>query len=93
MSDKQLSKKDREEVMWKAKNGLALTLKELSVVSGYGYSQWRSWKAQGLPLIAGKIPLKKAIEWVERWAQAGQSQVPRQSNPRPSAVSRFGELV
>jgi len=91
--DKQLSTQDRDEVMWKAQNGLALSLKELSVASGYGYSQWRSWKVQGLPLIAGKIPLKKAVEWVENWAQADQSQAPRQSYPRPSAVSRFGALM
>jgi hypothetical protein len=91
--DKQLSTQDRDEVMWKAQNGLALSLKELSVASGYGYSHWRAWKAQGLPLIAGKIPLKKAVEWVEQWAQVGQSQVRCQSHPRPSAVSRFGALV
>ena len=91
--DKQLSTQDRDEVMWKAQNGLALSLKELSVASGYGYSQWRSWKMQGLPLIAGKIPLKKAVEWVEQWAQAGRSQVPCRLHPRPSAVSRFGALV
>lgn len=68
MSDKQLINIDRNETIWKAKNGLALRLKELAVASGYSYSQWRIWKAQGLPLIAGRIPLKKAQDWIERKA-------------------------
>lgn len=62
--NKALAKLNREEVMWKAKNAQALNLLELSLVSGYSYAQWSSWKYRGLPLVQGKISIQKALEWV-----------------------------
>lgn len=62
--NKALAKLNRDEVLWKAKNGQALNLLELSLVSGYSYEQWSSWKYRGLPLVQGKIPVQKAMEWV-----------------------------
>jgi hypothetical protein len=50
--------------LWKAKNGLVLNLRELSISTGYGYDQWRSWAYRGLPLVQGKISLRRALDWV-----------------------------
>jgi hypothetical protein len=71
--NKQLAKLDREEVMWKAKNGLVLNLGELSLVSGYSYAQWSSWKFRGLPLIQGKISLKRALDWIQSQEMAPET--------------------
>jgi hypothetical protein len=62
--NKALARLNRDEVMWKAKNGLVLNLLELSLVSGYSYAQWSSWKFRGLPLVQGKISIQNALEWV-----------------------------
>lgn len=92
MSDKRLSNVDRDEVMWKAKNGLALTLKELAIATGYGYSQWCTWKAQGLPLLAKKITLRKALAWLEGLAletSEDQSQAPHLLHLQAAGESKF----
>lgn len=61
--------------MWKAKNGLVLKLLELSLVSGYSYAQWSSWKYRGLPLIQGKITLKRAMDWVPSKEMAPETRI------------------
>lgn len=60
MRIKQLSKQEKEEIIWKAQNGLALNLSELSVVLGYSYRTLGQWKSDGLPLVDGKLPVKEA---------------------------------
>lgn len=52
-----------EQIHEKAARGLALTLTELAVATGYGYSTVRAWKPQGLPLVGGKITKAEALEW------------------------------
>ena len=94
-ADKQLAALDPERVLWKAKNGLALNLKELTLATGYGYTHWRTWKARGLPLIAGKIPLKKALDWLDKHhaAAEGESATPDLSHLLRAAESKFGGRV
>ncbi len=88
-----LTDENVDHVLWKAKQGMALNLSELSIASGYNYEQWKRWKARGLPLIAGKLPLKPAIRWVKRYEVkvVSQSQDRRRKHHRPEAANRFCE--
>lgn len=80
-----------EDIIQKAKLGLALNLGELAVSSGYGYDQWKKWKAAGLPMIAGKLPLREASRWARNYElkKATQSSSRRRSRPRAAIVSKF----
>ena len=52
-----------EEIHRRAKLGVALNLKHLSVATGYSYSTVRSWRDMGMPLLDGKITVKDALDW------------------------------
>lgn len=61
--NKQLKAIDAKVVAAKVNAGKALTLAELSVHIGVGYSQVRAWK---LPLLAGKIFYDDFTLWRRR---------------------------
>lgn len=79
MSLRPASKKEQEELVWKAKNGLALNLRELAVVLGYSYRTLCQWKVDGLPLVDGKLPSSEAWAWRKKHL-AAQEQSPRASS-------------
>jgi hypothetical protein len=70
----ELSAEEKDAVLKKAKDGLALKLWELAIASGYSYNQIRIWKRQGLPLLDGKITLADAIKWRKELAAKKESE-------------------
>ncbi len=59
----------------KAKEGMFLSLRELSEATGFCYSVIKRWHSQGMPLIDGKITFSDAVAW-------------RKSQPSEPAKSR-----
>jgi hypothetical protein len=53
-------KYSKDEVLLRARQGMALNMKELAIATGYGYSKVRAWRDNGLPLIDGRITLADA---------------------------------
>jgi hypothetical protein len=60
-------KYSNDEVLARAKQGMALNLKELAIATGYGYSKVREWHDHGLPLIDGRITLADARAWLKSY--------------------------
>jgi len=52
-----------EEVLARAKQGMALNMWELHIATGRGYSTIREWHENGMPLLDGRITLKEALAW------------------------------
>jgi hypothetical protein len=69
-----------DEVIARAKLGMALNLHELAIATGYGYSTIRTWHENGMPLLDGRITLKEALAWRKQYEQTKQlglqSQIP-----------------
>lgn len=61
--EKQLKAITKESVLEKAARNEALTLKELAVLTGYGYSLVRSWQNQGLPVLSGRVFPDDFVIW------------------------------
>jgi hypothetical protein len=59
-----------EEIMIRARGGMALNLKELAVATGYGYSTVRGWHLNGMPLLDGKITRKEALTWRKEYEKS-----------------------
>jgi hypothetical protein len=72
-----------EEVMVRAKRGMALNLQELAIASGYGYSTVRQWHANGMLLIDGKITLREALAWRRQYEKARRSE---SQSPTPTVL-------
>ena len=78
-----------EDVKTRAKQGLALNLRQLATASGYCYSIVRQWKKDGLPLKYGKITLADAYAWLKRFAKIK----PRESRASVSGHEHHRLLV
>ena len=61
---------DNDEVLARARDGLALNLKELAVATGYGYSTVRVWHSNGMPLLDGKITRSEALAWRRKYEKS-----------------------
>jgi len=74
----------KQEIISRAKQGLALNLHELAIATGYGYSTIRAWHENGMPLLDGRITMREALAWrkqFERTKQLGlQSPIPTVSH-------------
>ena len=68
---------DKEEILARAREGLALNLKELAVATGYGYSTVRGWHYNGMPLLDGKITRTEALAWRRKYEKAKPVELPR----------------
>ena len=66
----------KEEIIRRAKRGLALNLAQLAVATGYCYSIVRQWKKDGLPLKYGKITLADASAWLKQFAKIKPKESP-----------------
>ena len=73
---------DKGEILARAREGLALNLKELSVAAGYGYSTVRGWHYNGMPLLDGKITRSEALAWRKKYEKSK----PVESLPENSIV-------
>jgi hypothetical protein len=69
-------KLSKQEIVRRAKQGLALNLRQLAVATGYCYSIVRQWKKDGLPLKYGKITLADACAWLKKFAKIKQQESP-----------------
>lgn len=63
VGNKQLAHHDFAAVKAKADAGLALSLRELAVRTGFGYTQVRGWTLLGLPLFQRKIFWSDFLAW------------------------------
>ena len=63
-----------EEVLARAKQGMALNLQELATATGYGYSTIRTWHENGMPLLDGRITMKEALAWRKQYERIKQSE-------------------
>ncbi len=81
MSRKPLSS---AEIHKRAKLGLALNLRELAVALGYSARTLQQWKADGLPLVDGKLPVKEAWAWRKKFLREQP-----QASPQESSVSHL----
>lgn len=61
---------DKDEILSRAREGLALNLKELAVATGYGYSTVRGWHSNGMPLLDGKITRSEALAWRKKYERS-----------------------
>ena len=61
---------DKDEILSRAREGLALNLKELAIATGYGYSTVRGWHGNGMSLIDGKITRSEALAWRRRYEKS-----------------------
>ncbi len=59
-----------DEIMHRAKLGMALNLGQLATATGYGYSTIQKWHKMGMPLIDGRITLQDAWAWRKAHAAA-----------------------
>lgn len=85
MSNQQLSKINRADTQRKYRDNIPMSLKELSIALELGYDSVRGWKAQGLPMFAGKVfPLDFAAWRQQRIEQAG---VPRSAGRRRRSIA------
>jgi len=65
-----------EEIIRRARQGLALNIGELAVAMGYGYSTVQKWHKEGMPLYDGRTFLSDAKAWVKRHRKSALSQLP-----------------
>lgn len=79
-ANKQLAGLLFENVRAKADKGLALNLREVAIVTGYGYRQVRDWN---LPLLSGKITWTEFIAWKASRLVLAQGQ---QTAPHPESI-------
>jgi len=56
-----------QEIITRAREGMALNLKELAIATGYGYSTVRCWHTNGMPLLDGKITRSEALAWRRKY--------------------------
>ena len=61
---------DKDEILSRAREGLALNLKELAIATGYGYSTVRNWHSNGMPLLDGKITRSEALAWRKKYERS-----------------------
>ena len=61
---------DKDEALARAREGLALNLKELAIATGYGYSTVRGWHHNGMPLLDGKITRSEALAWRRKYEKS-----------------------
>jgi hypothetical protein len=61
-----------------AARGMALNMTELAIATGYGESTIRKWKAEGLPLVSGRITKADALEW-RRGYEVRRRELPREN--------------
>ncbi len=88
-SPKKVRKRSRsqysdDEIIRRAKTGLALNLSELAVATGYSRSTVRLWHRYGMPLYDGRIILAEAMKWVRanrKTVDAGPALVSQTSPP------------
>ncbi len=66
-----------EEIIRRARQGLALNLRELAIAMGYGYSTVQKWHKHGLPLVDGRISLEEAKVWLVAYGEAQRATKPR----------------
>ena len=57
----------KNEILARAREGLALNLKELAIATGYGYSTVRGWHYNGMPLLDGKTTRSEALAWRKKY--------------------------
>jgi hypothetical protein len=73
-------KRSEEEVMRRAREGMALNLRELATATGYGYSTIRLWHENGMPLLDGRTTMREALAWRKQYERTKQlvsrSQIP-----------------
>ena len=69
-------KLSKQEIVRRAKQGLAINLRQLAVATGYCYSIVRQWKKDGLPLKYGKITLADAYAWLKKFAKVKLQESP-----------------
>jgi hypothetical protein len=83
-----------DEVIKRAKQGMALNLQELAIATGYGYSTVRTWHDNGMPLLDGRITMKDALVWRKRYERTkplgSQSQIPTVSHHPLLASGKSG---
>lgn len=61
-----------DEVLARAKQGMALNMWELHIATGRGYSTIREWHENGMPLLDGRITLKEALAWRREYEKSKQ---------------------
>lgn len=59
-----------QEIITRAREGMALNLKELAIATGYGYSTVRCWHTNGMPLLDGKITRSEALAWRRKYERS-----------------------
>jgi hypothetical protein len=69
-------KLSKREIVSRAKQGLALNLRQLATATGYCYSIVRQWKKDGLPLKYGKITRAAADAWLKKIAKIKPKESP-----------------
>ena len=84
-----LTDENVEHLLWKAKQGMALNLSELSIASGYSYSTWKRWHARGLPLVAGRISLSEGMKWARKHQVLSAPKKPSVSKPASPLLDAF----
>lgn len=88
--DRQLKTINANKVRAKAQRDMALTLKELAVWKGVGYSIVRSWQNDGLPMLGGYV----FPSLFNLWAQSKTGLLSANGNEAhrsPPTVDKFGE--
>ena len=64
------TRRSHDEILQRAKDGLALNPGELAVALGYSPRVISQWLADGLPLVDGKLPMKEAWAWRKNYLAA-----------------------
>lgn len=82
-------KLSQDEIIVRARMGLALNLQELAIATGYGYSTVRGWHDNGMPLLDGKITRKEALGWRRRYEKTK----PQELQPLTHTVSHHPLLA
>lgn len=86
--NKQLAHQDFMELKLKADAGKALNLRELSILTGFGYGKVRTWAQRGLPVFEGKIFWSDFLAWkASRLASAPGSVDGSHQPPQPAGKS------
>jgi hypothetical protein len=84
--NRQLAHIDFATIKAKSDVGLALNLRELSVRTGFGYTQVRRWILVGLPVFHGKVFWGDFVAWKAQRLGLNLASQAIQNRPTPPVV-------
>lgn len=91
--EKQLKGIRRKSVLYKVRRDMALTLKELAVWKGVGYSEVRTnWRSQGLPIV-GSYVIPSIFNLWAAGRSGSQSVNGNEAHPSPQGAGKSGESL